>query len=145
MTPSVITLHFKEAHDSFPVIEGKPTDDNLLSIQEILLPILMEIPYNQLRGVHSLTAILNKEAARYATDHGGKAFKCPICLPLYDNITPNNATMVVRIHAELAHKSCLNIYASSNAAKRGATKFLCKSVNEVWYNDLKDADTFYTR
>jgi hypothetical protein len=31
------------------------------------------------------------------------------------------------------------------AAKRGDAKFLCKVVNKVWYNNLKDADTFYTK
>ncbi len=52
MTPEAITLLFKEARDTFPPFEGKPTDDDLLSIWEMLLPILMEIPYNQLKGVH---------------------------------------------------------------------------------------------
>jgi hypothetical protein len=32
MTPNAITLLFKEARDAFPPLEGKPTDDNLLSI-----------------------------------------------------------------------------------------------------------------
>jgi hypothetical protein len=50
MTPNATTLLFKEAQDSFPPIEGKPTDDNLLLIRETLLPILMEIPYDQLGG-----------------------------------------------------------------------------------------------
>jgi hypothetical protein len=81
MMPDAITLLFKEAHDTFPPLKGKPTDDDLLSIRETLLPILMEIPYNQLGGVHSLTAIL-VDAARYATNHGGNAFKCPNRLPL---------------------------------------------------------------
>jgi hypothetical protein len=58
MTPNAITLLFKEVRDTFPPLKGKPTDDNLMSIRETLLPILMEIPYNQLGGVHSLTAIL---------------------------------------------------------------------------------------
>ncbi len=50
MTPDAITPLFKEARDSFPPIKEKPTDDNLLSIRETLLPILMEIPYDQLGG-----------------------------------------------------------------------------------------------
>jgi hypothetical protein len=47
MTPDAIMLLFEEARDTFPPFEGKPTDDNLLSIRETLLPILMEIPYDQ--------------------------------------------------------------------------------------------------
>ncbi len=73
MTPEAITLLFREAHEAFPPLEGKPSDDDLTTIQETLLPILMEIPYDQLGGVHSFTAIL-MEPGRYAADHGGKAF-----------------------------------------------------------------------
>ncbi len=83
MTPNAITLLFREARDAFPPLEGKPTDNNLLSIRETLLPILMEIPYNQLGGVHSLTAIIT-DGVRYAADHGGNAFKRPVRLGLYD-------------------------------------------------------------
>jgi hypothetical protein len=32
MTPNAITLLFKEARDTFPPIEGKPTDNDLQSI-----------------------------------------------------------------------------------------------------------------
>ena len=144
MTPSAITLLFKEARDAFPPLEGKPTDDDLLSIRETLLPILMEIPYDLLGGVHSLTAIIT-DAVSYAADHGGNAFKRPVRLPLYDGGIDDAATTVVRVRAEAAHKARLDDYASFEAAERGAAKFLREVVDEVWYNDLKDADTFYTK
>jgi hypothetical protein len=144
MTPDAITLFFKEMRDTFPPLKGKPTDDDLMSIRETLLPILMEIPYNQLGGIHSLTAIL-VDAARYASDHGGNAFKHPNCLPLYQSSIADDATMVMCIRAESAHKSRLDDYARYKAAKCGAAKFLHETVNKVWYNDLKDADTFYTK
>jgi hypothetical protein len=144
MTPDAITLLFKEARDTFPPLKGKPTDDDLMLIRETLLPILMEIPYNQLRGIHSLMAIL-VEAARYATHHGGNAFKRPDRLPLYDSSIANDATTVMPVCTESAHKSHLDNYARYKAAKHGAAKFLCEMVNKVWDNDLKDADTFYTK
>ncbi len=50
MTPEAITLLFREAHKAFPPLEGKPLDDDLTMIRETLLPILMEIPYDQLGG-----------------------------------------------------------------------------------------------
>ena len=119
MTPEAITLLFKEARDTFPPLKGKPTDDNLMLIRETLLPILMEIPYNQLGGVHPLTAIL-VDAARYTTNHGGNALERPDRLPLYDSSIADDATTVVRIHAESAHKSRLNDYAWFEVAERGA-------------------------
>ncbi len=96
MTPDAITLLFKESRDSFPLIEGKPPDEDLLLIWETPLPILMEILYNQLRGIHSLTAIL-WDTVMYAADHGGNAFKRPIRLPLYDGNIADDATTVVCI------------------------------------------------
>jgi hypothetical protein len=144
MTPNAITLLFKEARDAFPPIEGKPTDDNLLSIQETLLLILMEVTYDQLGGVHSLTALITDDV-RYASEHGGNSFKRPIRLSLYDTSIKDDATTVVHVRAEAAHKARLDNYPSFEAAKRGAAKFLREVVDEVWYNDLKDANTFFMK
>ncbi len=99
MMPDAITLLFMEARDTFPPIEGKPTDDNLQSIRENLLPILMEIPYDQLGGIHSLVGI-PMEATRYAADHGGATFVRPLRLPLYNATIAEDATTVVCICAE---------------------------------------------
>ena len=63
---------------------------------------------------------------------------------LIDTIA-NNATTVVRVCAEAAHKSRLNNFASYKAAKRGIAKFLRDVVNEIWYNNLKDTNLFYTK
>ncbi len=41
--------------------------------------------------------------------------------------------------------SRLDDYASYEAAKRGVAKFLRDVVDELWYNDLKDAEFFYTK
>jgi hypothetical protein len=100
----------------------------------------MVIPYDQLNGLHSLMAILT-EAAKYETEHGNAKFVRPVRLPLYDEIIDDDATTVVRVRAEAAHKSRLDDYASYEAAERGVAKFLRDVVDEIWYNDLKDADT----
>jgi hypothetical protein len=104
----------------------------------------MEIPYNQLGGTHSLVRILT-DATRYAADHGGATFVRPLRLPLYNATIADNATTVVCVRAESAHQAKLDNYASFKAAERGAAKFLREVVDEVWYNDLKDANTFYTK
>ncbi len=126
-----------------PPLKGKPTNNNLLAIRETLLPLLMVIPYDQLLGVHSLTAILT-EAAKYEAGHGGSKFVRPSRLPLYDRNIANDATTIVHVCAKAAHKSCLNDNASYKAAKHGIAKFLHNVVDKIWYNNLKDAKTFYT-
>jgi hypothetical protein len=144
LTLDAIKLLFKEARAVFPPFKGKPTDNNLLSIRETLLPILMDIPYDQLGGVHSLMALL-MDPARYATDHGSTTFIRLVRLPLCNGSIANDATTVVCVHAESAHIARLDNYASYKAAERRAAKFLCKTINKVWYNNLKDANTFYKK
>ncbi len=58
---------------------------------------------------------------------------------------PNDASTVVRVKAEAAHKLKLEDFANYETAERGCSKFLPDVVDEVWYNELKDADTFYTQ
>jgi hypothetical protein len=111
MNADAITRLFKEAYDTFPPLKGKPTDKDLLAIRETLLPLLMDIPYDQLLGVRSLTAILT-EAAKYKADHGNAKFVRPSCLPLYDKKIANDAMTVVHVCAKAAHKSRFDDYAS---------------------------------
>jgi hypothetical protein len=103
----------------------------------------MVIPYNQLNEVPSLMAILTK-AIKYKANHGAK-FVHPACLPLYDKTNADNATPVVSICVEATQKSQLDDYASYKAAKQGMSKFLPNVVDKIWYNDLKNTDTFYTK
>ncbi len=115
MTPGKITCLVKEVHDAFPPLEGKPSDNDLLAIWETLLPLLMVIPYNQLNGVYSLTAILTK-AIKYKANHGAKFVRLA-CLPLYNTTIADNTMTVVCVCAEAAHKSQLDDYTSYEAAK----------------------------
>ncbi len=128
--PDAITCLFKEAYDTFPPLEGKPTDDNLLAIRRTLLPLLMVIPYDQLGGIHSLVAILT-EATKYGANHGNKKFIRPQRLPLYGDTIANDATTVIRVRSEAAHKSRLDDYASYEAAECGVAKFLRDIVDEI--------------
>ena len=90
----------------------------------------MEIPYDQLGGVHSLTAILT-DPVRYANNHGGSTFARPSRLPLYDKNIANNALTLIQVYKEAAHRACLNHYASYKVAKRGAAKFLLAAVDRT--------------
>jgi hypothetical protein len=132
--PDAITRLFKEAHDAFPPLEGKPSNDDLLAIRETLLPLLMVIPYDNLNGVHSLTAILTK-TVKYKADNGAKLVHRD-CLPLCDKSIADDAMTVVHVCADASHKSQLNDYASHEAAEQGMAKLLCNIVDEVWFNDL---------
>ena len=144
MTPEAITLLFKEATEAFTPIEGKPTDHNILAIRKSLLPLLMDIPYDHLGCIQFLTAIITN-AATYMDDHGNAAFVQHTRVPLYNSSIPDNATTVVWVKLETAHTACISDYASFEAAELGVAKSLREVVDNLWINDLKDADTFYTK
>jgi len=99
------------------------------------------VDYDQLKGIHSLTAILT-DAPKYEANN---KFVRPSRLPLYDTKIANDAMTVIRVCVEAAHKTRLDDYASYEAAERGVSKFLRNVVDEIWHNDLKDAETFYTK
>jgi hypothetical protein len=104
----------------------------------------MVISYDQLGRIHSLVVILI-EATKYEADHDNKKIVRPQRLPLYDDTIADDATAVVQVRSEAAHKSCLDDYASYEAAERGVAKFLRDVVDEIWYKDLEDANLFYTK
>ena len=76
--------------------------------------------------------VILTEAAKYKADHGNKKFLCHQRLPLYDDTIAGNATTVIQVRSDVAHKSRLNDYASYEAAERGVAKFLRDVVNELW-------------
>jgi hypothetical protein len=96
-----------------------------------------------MNGACSLTAILT-EAVKYKAGHGTK-FVRPAWLPLYHKTIADDATTVIHVHAEATHKSCLDDYASYKADEQGMSKFLCNVIDEIWYNNLRNANTFYTK
>jgi hypothetical protein len=140
MMPDVITLLFKEVRDTFPPIKGKPSDDNLLLVRETLLPILLEIPFNQLGGVHSLTAIL-MDPTRYAADHGGATFVVPSACPSTMAALP---TMPPRSFAS-ARNWPIKPALTTTPVTRRPSKGPPNSFTRPSYNNLKNADTFYTK
>ena len=128
MTPKAITLLLKEATEAFTVIKGKPSDDDILTIQETLLPLLMDIPFNLVGGLHSLTGLITETAA-YEANHGNTAFVRPTRLPLYNATIPDDATTVARVKQETDHKALVDDYASYKAAERGVAQFLREVVD----------------
>ena len=127
MTPKAITLLLREAREAFPPLKGKPSDGNLTTIRETLLPFLMEILYNQPGGVHSLTAILT-DLVRYGWQY--------ICLP-------EPPTALRQKYCKQCIDRCLSPrgsspphppqrFASYKAGERGSAKFSLATVVETW-------------
>jgi hypothetical protein len=90
MTPEENTTSFATAAASIQPIIGQPTDDDLTALQEVLYPLLLEIPYDEPR-THNLIGIIEPTAS-YTTTWSA-AFPIPPHPPTYPVIA-NDATLV---------------------------------------------------
>jgi hypothetical protein len=147
MTPEEITAAFATAAATFQPIVGQPTDDDLTALREILYPLLLDIPYDNLPGAavgqyqHNLVGLIEPNATYAVTWHA--AFPIPARLPAYPAV-PNNANANVRNRMEAIHKIKLRDYASYDAAERATAKFIRDAVDEIWYRDLRHDRSYYT-
>jgi hypothetical protein len=122
MNANKITHLFKEGYDSSLPLEEKPTVNNLLTIQKIILPLLVVIPYDQLNRIHSLTANLT-EAIKYVADHGNAKFIQPSHLPLYDYTLP----MMPQLSAVFVQRPPINPALTTMPVTRWPNKVLLNS------------------
>lgn len=147
MTPEEITAAFATAAASFQPIVGQPSDDDLTALREILYPLLLDIPYDNLPGAavgqyqHNLVGLIEPNATYAVTWHA--AFPIPARLPAYPAV-PDDANANVRNRMEAIHKIKLRDYASYDAAERATAKFIRDAVDEIWYRDLRHDRSYYT-
>ena len=61
MTPEEIALVFADATAKAMPIDGNPSDDDLTAMREVLIPILLSIPYDA-DGTHNLVGLIQPTA-----------------------------------------------------------------------------------
>ena len=85
MTPEEITTAFTAAAIAYGQVEGKPSDDDLTGMRRILLPILIKIDYDKVKGIHSLQGLI-EPTEDYAPKHNSTAFERPKRPPIFPTI-----------------------------------------------------------
>ena len=103
MNPEDIVAKFAQSLNNFEPIDRKPSDSDLTRIREAVAPLLLLIPYDETGAVHNLIGLIRPEAA-YVPRYG-EAFPEPTRVGEYDKNIDDNATDVVRVRSEAAHKS----------------------------------------
>ena len=106
MTPEDVAILFAEAFERFTAIVGQPTDADLHELRECLLPILLDIPYDQETGKHNLVGII-ADGANYQNNFG-LPFVRPTRKTAYDKGLDAAANNVVRAKAEALWKAAIN-------------------------------------
>ena len=75
-TPKEVTLALKEACKKIVSFEQNLMDANIISMAETLTPILMEIEYNPVDGMHNLWGVIASEN-HYTKQYGSKFVVVP--------------------------------------------------------------------
>ena len=56
--PSDLALALQKATDGFTVIVDRPMDNNIIDIQKLLVPVLMNKKYDELTLTHNLSGVI---------------------------------------------------------------------------------------
>ena len=77
-------------------------------------------------------------------DYHKKLFVVPARRFLFDNTISKEAPNTVLHQAEAEHTSRCNDRALYGAANNGVVNLFHTIINNLWYQDLKDADVYYS-
>ena len=149
MTPEEITVALKESAEAFPTLGlRQPKDEDIVSIHETLVPLLLRIPFDSAASAgsqkHNLSGLVQR-AIVYANNRTDSAyFPAFDPLKIYPTIA-DDAKPAVISKAEAIHKVKLADEGPRIAAETGASNFIRSVINDTWYKDLSNPNDFYTR
>ena len=78
--PAEFTLAIQKATEGFTVIVDRPTDNYLIEIRQLLLPVLMKTTYNELTLQNNISGVI-LPAKRYEQIYKNGAYAIPPCRP----------------------------------------------------------------
>ena len=83
------------------------------------------------------------EEDAYKTRYGAN-FPTPSRPAIYDVDIPINASNVVKVRCESAHKAKKEYYRLFTAAERDSSKFILAVAKDTWVRKLRNPDILYT-
>ena len=142
-TSEEVTFEIKEATEIFSTIDRKLTNNDITTIVENLAPILMEIKYDPVENTHNLWGVIADNNA-YTSEYR-VYFDIPPNLALTKKTIAIDTTEATIQDAVAEHADKRNDRVLYNAAIKVCVAFTKATVNEVWYKEIKDLATLYTK
>ena len=102
--PANLTLALQKATEGFTVIVDRPTENDLIKIRQLLVPVLMKTTYDELTPTHILSVVI-LPSERYEQIYKNRAYVTPPVIPLYDDNIDKDATRLEINLSEGKHKS----------------------------------------
>ena len=82
--PANLTLALQKATEGFTAIMNRPTDNNLIEIHQLLLPVLMKTKYDEITLTHNLLGVIIPSEC-YKQIYKKGAYLIPTVITLYDD------------------------------------------------------------
>ena len=139
--PADITLTLHKATEGFTAIMYRPTDNNIIKIRQLLLPVLMKTKYDNLTLTHNLSGVI-LPIERYGHIYNKGAYLIPPVIALYDDTIYKDATIPEVHQSEGKHKSKQIYRQLYKTADNSCKNFIMEVIDETWYKELEDPDTF---
>ena len=141
--PADLTLALKKVMEGFTAIVYRPTDNDIIKIRKLLLPVLMKTKYDELTLTHNLSVVIIP-TKRYEHIYKKGDYLIPPIIALYDDTIDKDATRTEVHRTEGKHKSKQNDRQLYETSDNACNNFIMEVVDETWYKGLEDPDTFYT-
>ena len=142
--PADLTLALQKATEGFTATVDRPTDKDLINIRQLLLPVLMKTKYDELTLTHNLLGVI-MSSKRYGQIYKKEAYLIPPVIALYNDKIDKYATRTEVHRAEGKHKARINESQLYKTANNSCQKWIMAVVDETWYKEIEDPDTFYTK
>ena len=120
-----------------------PTDNDIIDIRKLLLPLLIKTKYDELTLTHNMLGVI-LSTKRYDHIYKKGSYLIPPVITLYNNAIDKEATRTEVHQAEGKHEANRNDFQLYQTADNSCKNFIMEVVDETWYKDLEDPDTFYT-
>ena len=105
--PADLTLALQKATEGFTAIVDCPTDNYIIDIRQLLLPVLMKTEYDELTLTHNLSGVI-LPTERYEHIYRKWAYLIPPIIALYDDTINKDSTRTEVHREERKHKAKLN-------------------------------------
>ena len=142
--PTDLTLALQKATEGFTAILDRPTDNNLIEICQLLVPVLMKTKYDELTLTHNILGVILPSDCYQQIYKKGTYLIHPIIV-LYDETIDKDSTRTEVHRAEGNHEARRNDCQLYKTADNACQSFIMAVVNETWYKELEDPYTFYKK
>ena len=101
---SNLILALQKSTEGFTAIVDRPTDNDLINIRQLLVPVLMKTNYVELTLTHNLLGVI-LPYERYQQIYNKGAYLIPPIIALYDDTIDKDATRTEVHRAEGKHEA----------------------------------------